>query len=275
MVSGLILGKYRIVKRLGAGAYDTDAALDAPAKYAVKLERASKKKLCPPSEHEANVLRALADDTAPTHIPGARDYGYDKPQQSQALVIDLLGADIESLRREHDSGKLSVKATMLITIHSRHFIHRDIKPGNILLGPEGDEGFINLVDFAIARRFRNPRNGVHQPFVDGKLKAGLFVFRCATLSFRGSYTTSTQTRRDDIESLAYTLLDCMRELPWGASVREKKKSWTLKRLTVRLPDVFKILLCHARDLAYDEAPAYDFLRSKFCPRTRKTRAFAR
>ncbi|KAH7911523.1 kinase-like domain-containing protein, partial [Hygrophoropsis aurantiaca] len=194
-----------------------------------------------------------------------------------ALVLDLLGADIESLRRAC-GGKLSISATLLIAIniipvikyiHSKYFVHRDIKPGNILLGPQGNEGSITLVDFGFARRYGNPRTGVHQPFIDKKSMIG--TVRFASLN---THLGIAQSRRDDIESLAYTLLDCMRPLPWdsivGGSpkqfedrVREKKKSWTVDRLCSELPSPFKILLSHARGLAYDEEPGYDFLQNKF------------
>lgn len=47
-------------------------------------------------------------------------------------------------------------------------MHRDIKPGNMLLGPKDSETSVYIVDFGIARRYRNPRNGVHMPFLDEK-----------------------------------------------------------------------------------------------------------
>jgi casein kinase I family protein HRR25 len=85
---------------------------------------------------------------------------------------------------------------------------------------------------------------------------------------------SAQSRRDDIESLAYSLLECLRELPWAGvtggtqkqieeKVREKKRSWTPDRLCAGIPEAFKIIFSHARELAYDEEPDYAFLRQRF------------
>jgi casein kinase I family protein HRR25 len=77
-----------------------------------------------------------------------------------------------------------------------------------------------------------------------------------------------------MECLAYSLLDCLRDLPWGRikggspkqfedRVREKKRSWTPERLCVDLPNAFEVLLSHARQLKFDEEPDYDGLQQVF------------
>lgn len=86
---------------------------DSLAQYAIKLERASKKRQRSPSEHEANVLRCLADPNLSPRIPRMIDYGYDKPSHSKALVLDLLGVDLQSLRKKY-GGQLSIKATLIL-----------------------------------------------------------------------------------------------------------------------------------------------------------------
>jgi hypothetical protein len=40
--------------------------------------------------------------------------------------------------------------------------------GNMLLGPKDSETSVYIIDFGIARRYKNPRNGAHMPFLDGK-----------------------------------------------------------------------------------------------------------
>jgi len=48
----------------------------------------------------------------------------------------------------------------------------DLKPGNMPLGRKDSETSVYIVDFGIARRYRNPQNGAHMPFLDGKLVVG-------------------------------------------------------------------------------------------------------
>ena len=40
------------------------------------------------------------------------------------------------------------------------------------LGRKDRETSVYIVDFGIARRYRNPQNGAHMPFLDGKLVVG-------------------------------------------------------------------------------------------------------
>lgn len=57
-------------------------------------------------------------------------------------------------------------------IHSRNFIHRDIKPENFLIGPQKREELIYLIDFGIAKRYRDPATNVHISFKKNKGQLG-------------------------------------------------------------------------------------------------------
>ena len=83
--------------------------------YAIKLERASKKGRRIPSEHEVNASRILADANVSPRIPRVIDYGYDKPSHSNALVLELLGTDIQSMRKKC-GGRLSIKITLILAL---------------------------------------------------------------------------------------------------------------------------------------------------------------
>jgi hypothetical protein len=84
-----------------------------------------------------------------------------------------------------------------------------------------------------------------------------------------------QSRRDDLESLAYMLIYfCRGSLPWqglrGATkndkygpIRDEKRSTSIAQLCVGLPDEFSLFLKHARFLRFDEKPDYAYLRGLF------------
>lgn len=104
-------------------------------------------------QREANILASLRHP----NLPRVGDY-FSVPNQGQYLVMDYI--DGEDLRQRIERlGKLPEKEVVLIGaamcealsyLHSRNppIIHRDIKPGNIKITPEGHT---QLVDFGLAK----------------------------------------------------------------------------------------------------------------------------
>lgn len=104
-------------------------------------------------QHEANILASLRHPT----LPRVRDY-FSAPNQGQYMVMDYVEG--EDLRVRIDRLKyLPEKEALLIGIkicdalsymHSREpaVVHRDVKPGNIRITPEGE---VVLVDFGLAK----------------------------------------------------------------------------------------------------------------------------
>ena len=121
-------------------------------------------------------------------------------------------------------------------VQAHHFIHRDIKPDNFLIGYQGKkQGLCYVIDFGLAKRFRDPKTGHHIPWKDGKQLTG--TARYASLNTHLGYGTKTcerrtisftcaeQGRRDDIEGLGHVLLYFLRgSLPWqGLPAKNKKE----------------------------------------------------
>ena len=146
--------------------------------------------------------------------------------------MDALGASLEELFRKC-SRRFSLKTVLMLAdqmiqrveyIHSRLYLHRDIKPDNFLMGIGRRKHYVYIIDFGLTKKYRNPKNGQHIPYKDGKSLTG--TARYASLN---THIGIEQSRRDDLECLGFVLIYFLKGgLPWqGVKAKTRKEKYDL------------------------------------------------
>ena len=128
-------------------------------------------------------------------------------------------------------------------MHAKHYIHRDIKPDNFLSGKKSKDPTIYIIDYGLARRYRDPKTKIHIPYRDGKRLTG--TARYASIS---THLGIDQSRRDDLESLGYMISYFLKGvLPWqgikGATQKEKQEKIMEKKMGTQVEILFKGFPC--------------------------------
>ena len=157
MIGKLINGRYRLIAPLGEGGMATiwravDEQLDR--EVAVKLLREQYGNDPGFAARFKQEARAAGSLQHPNIVP-VYDYGTDA-DGAQFIVMQLVeGDDLAALLRERtrletdDAVRVAIGvASALEAAHRRGLVHRDVKPGNILITDDGD---VKVTDFGIAR----------------------------------------------------------------------------------------------------------------------------
>src|SRR5512144_748110 len=150
---GSRLGSYEITSRLGAGgmgevyrARDTrlqrDVAIKAlPQEFAQDAERLAR------FQREARLLASL------NHPNVAAIYGLEEVDGARYLVLEIVEG--ESLAQRLAAGPLPVEETLAVcaqiaagvsAAHDAGVIHRDLKPGNVMVRHDGS---VKVLDFGL------------------------------------------------------------------------------------------------------------------------------
>lgn len=203
---------------------------------------------------------------------------YETEGDYNVMVIDLLGPSLEDLFN-YCNRRFSLKTVLMLAdqlirrlefMHDRHLIHRDVKPDNFLMGVGKKSNTVYIIDFGLAKKYKDSRNNTHLEYRENKQLTG--TARYASLS---THLGIEQSRRDDLESLGYVLMYFLRSsLPWQG-LKAKDKNQKYSRITERKiitpiedliqghPQEFSIYLNYCRSLRFEEKPDYKYLRKIF------------
>lgn len=271
---------YKIEKKLGKGGFgqvyvgrrlspvNTTEKSTGPAavEVALKFEHRSSKgcNYGPPYEWQVYNTLGGSHGVPRVHYKGRQGDYY-------IMVMDMLGPSLWDVWN-NNSHTMSIEMVACIAIeaisilekmHSRGYVHGDVKPENFLLGPPGtsDDKKLFLVDLGLATRWRDISTGKH---VDYDQRPDVFrgTVRYASVH---AHLGRTCSRRDDLESLAYTLVFLLRgRLPWqgyqgenkGFLVCKKKMATSPEALCCFCPQPFRQFIEYVVNLKFDEEPNY-------------------
>ncbi|OIW17164.1 hypothetical protein TanjilG_18119 [Lupinus angustifolius] len=266
--------KFRLGRKIGSGSFGEiylGTNLQSNEEVAIKLESVKTKH--PQLLYESKLYKILQGGTG---IPNLKWFGVDG--EYNVLVMDLLGPSLEDLFN-FCSRKLSLKTVLMLAdqminrvefVHSKSFLHRDIKPDNFLMGLGRRANQVYMIDFGLAKKYRDTSTHQHIPYRENKNLTG--TARYASMN---THLGIEQSRRDDLESLGYVLMYFLRgSLPWQGlkagnkkqkyeKISEKKVSTSIESLCRGYPSEFLSYFHYCRSLRFDDKPDYAYLKRLF------------
>ncbi|KAK4777783.1 hypothetical protein SAY87_017970 [Trapa incisa] len=276
---------YKVERKLGKGGFgqvfvgrrvsgSNDRAVGSGAlEVALKFEHRNSKGCNYGPPYEWQVYNALGGShgVPRVHYKGRQGDYY-------VMVMDMLGPslwDVWNTSGQAMSSEMvaciAVEAlSILERIHSRGYVHGDVKPENFLLGRPStpEEKKLFLVDLGLATKWRDGATGHH---VEYDQRPDMFrgTVRYASVH---AHLGRTSSRRDDLESLSYTLIFLHRgRLPWQGYqgdnksflVSKKKMATSPEMLCSFCPTPFKQFIEIVVNMKFDEEPNYSKLISLF------------
>ncbi|XP_019151311.1 PREDICTED: casein kinase 1-like protein 2 isoform X2 [Ipomoea nil] len=224
--------KYRLGRKIGSGSFGEiylGTNIQTNEELAIKLENVKTKH--PQLLYESKLYRILQGGTG---VPNVRWFGVEG--DFNVLVMDLLGPSLEDLFN-FCSRKLSLKTVLMLAdqminrvefVHTKSFLHRDIKPDNFLMGLGRRANQVYIIDFGLAKKYRDTSTHQHIPY---------------SLPWQG---LKAGTKKQKYERIS-----------------EKKVSTSIEVLCRGYPSEFASYFHYCRSLRFDDKPDYAYLKRIF------------
>lgn len=178
----IIDARFEIVKQIGQGAFGkVYLALDLKNQshaVALKTEEISERCYMP---MEIKICKQL--DSCPG-FPKLFSSGISSDHSFVYMATDLLGPNLDELH-QLCSRRFSLKTTLMLfqqllvsveQMHKKKFIHRDLKPKNLMMGLKENSNTLYIIDYNASRSYIDESTGLHIPLVKYSSLVGTYNF---------------------------------------------------------------------------------------------------
>ena len=200
--------------------------LEQTKEFAIKFEKSSVKSSV--IEDEIKIYKVLTGGEGIPNLHWTGEY-----KKYKLMVMDLLGPSLDKffifMEKKFTIGTTVNIAYQMIKriefIHEKGYVHRDVKPNNFMMGKFSknmqciNDPVLYIIDFGLSKEYVDFEHQCHLPFKDKRRFIG--TPRYASIN---THCGIRQSRRDDLESIAYIMIYFyLGELPWQG-IKAKSKA---------------------------------------------------
>jgi casein kinase 1 len=257
----IINNKYKLLQKINEGEYGViykGTNIRTKEDVAIKLERIEYdlKML----KHESSLYNYLRGIKC---VPTLKWYG--KQGAYYYMVTNLLGSSLSDDVKNNEPiyslefiANIAIKLIRIVqTIHEKKLIHRDIKPANFLYDKPDNRENLFIIDFGLCRSYVNHTDDEHIP-----MKKTHGLIGSPNYASINAHLHNELGRRDDIESLGYTLLFLYKKrINWAKCTHDTDIIRAKQNIVYdpTLTEPLRAYFIYTFALNFEAEPDYDFL----------------